>query len=327
MTKKVRFFYFSLSPIPAQTGFAARLRELASPRRFYHEDIAVKHWGTEMNAKQVWYLVVFDSLFLILVNGCRPERAIAQSPGEPPDAAMAGDILRATVTIDITGPFLDANGAPQSGSDADGRTVPLQATSRALGTIVSAGEGDFIVTTDHYDQLAAAYGIVTFTDYEGNQVELSLAAFRSLIRYQGNAVLILVAPPGLPTGLEPGDGDQIMPGNTLHVVYRQPDSGALSVVAAEVVHWTDCAAGGPSFHLHNLNGEVVEHGNSGGGVWYGGRLVGVIERSILVKPGTDEIIGSFATPGAPSDMSYATRLSPVRFPLLNRSQPIAARME
>lgn len=276
-----------------------------------------------MNAKQVWYVVVFDSLFLFLVNGCRPEQDVAQSTREWFDEAMAGDILRATIAIDITGPSLDANGEPRYGCDADGRTVPLQATSRALGTIVSAGEGDFIVTTDHYDQLAAPYGIVTFTDFNGNRIELSLAAFRSLIRYQGNTVLILVAPPGLPNGLEPGDGDQILPGSTLHIVYRHYETGLLSVVAAEVVHWTDCAVGGPSFHLHNLNGEVVEHGNSGGGVWYQGRLVGVVERSILVKPGTDEIIGSYATPGALSDHSYATRLSPVRMPLLNRGRPIA----
>jgi hypothetical protein len=174
---------------------------------------------------------LFLNLLLLLAAGCGSATTRALAPGEPADPALAARVLRSTVVIRITAPYLNENGERQYLVE-NGQEVPLNAISSALGTIVSAGEGTFIVTTDHFDQLAAPSAEVTFTDFSGNQIMLSLPAFRSLIRYQDNDIIILSAPPGLPEGAEPGDGDQSLPGNQVHVVHRQPATGELSVITA-----------------------------------------------------------------------------------------------
>lgn len=267
-------------------------------------------------------LIELASLALIplVAAGCEPATTIAMASPRVSDLAMADSILGSTLTIRIIAPHMDENGNRLYLSE-DGREVPLNAISSGLGTIVSAGEGTLIVTADHYEQLSASAADVTLTDMDGRVIMLSLDTFRQLIRYRDKNIMLLAAPPGLPAGVKPGDGDRVPPGSHVQVVHRQPATGELSVVEGVIEHWIDYR-GTPSYQLRNLNGELIEPGNSGGGVWFQGQLVGSIQRTILVDE-AGVILMSEAIPGSPSHLSYATRLSPMRIPLLNQGQPIA----
>jgi len=209
----------------------------------------------------------------------------------------AAAILQATVRIRLVAPYLDGRGDRVLMHDS-GRPRGLDAINNGLGTLV-AGEGyNLLVTHDHYSEIDTAVADAIVTDYSGREVTLPIAEFRKLIRYRNNGVMVLEAPAGLPPGAPLGDGTTVMPGSTVQIVHRQPETRALSVVEAVVETWIDYQ-GIPSYRLRNVSGEVVAPGNSGGGVWAGGRLVGDIHRTILAGPD-----------GAPSHRSYATRLAP-----------------
>jgi hypothetical protein len=277
------------------------------------------HFTDHMMRGLILFLIPI-AMSLLAMIGCTTRPTQAQTTLGIADQASAADILQSTVTIRIVAPHLDEHGRRLSVNE-NGRELPLNAISTGLGTIVTSGEGTLIITSDHFDQLDAPTADITIAGFNGQSVMLSLAAFQSLVRYQNNDVIILTAPPGLPTGVAPGDGDQVQPGTEVQVVRWHQVTNELSVVAATVEAWIDYQ-GNPSFQLRNLNGELIEPGNSGGGVWFQGRPVGSIHRTILVDD-SGKGLGSLATPGYPSHLSYATRLSPVRMSLLNQGLPIA----
>jgi hypothetical protein len=274
--------------------------------------------------KRLAFMLTPIAISLLAMVGCTIQPTQAQTAMGTGDRANAGYILQSTVIIQIVAPHLDENGRRLYLTE-NGRELPLNAISRGLGTIVTSGEGAFIVTSDHFDQLEAPTADITITSFNGQSVMLSLPAFQSLVRYQGHDTIVLTAPPGLPKGVTPGNGDQVQPGTEVQVVHWHQGTKELSVIAATVEAWIDYQ-GNPSFQLRNLNGKLIEPGNSGGGVWFQGRLVGSIHRTILVD-GSGKTIGSLATPGYPSHLSYATRLSPVRMSLLNQGLPIAEFIE
>jgi hypothetical protein len=277
------------------------------------------YYTGHMMRRLILFLAPIAISFLAMI-GCTTQPTQAQTAFGTVDRASAGEILQSTIIIQIVAPHVDEHGRRLSLTE-NGRELPLNAISTGLGTIVTSGEGALIITSDHFDQLEAPTADITITGFNGQSVMLSLSAFQSLIRYQNNDVIVLAAPPGLPTGVVPGDGDQVRPGTEVQVVHRHQGTNELSVVAATVQAWIDYQ-GNPSFQLRNLNGELIEPGNSGGGVWFQGRPVGSIHRTILVDD-SGKVIGSLATPGYPSHLSYATRLSPVRMSLLNQGLPIA----
>lgn len=216
----------------------------------------------------------------------------------------AAAILRATVRIRLVAPYLDERGNRVLMHD-NGRPMGLDAINHGLGTLVAVGGRTLIVTHDHYSEIDTAVADAMVTDYSGREVALPIGEFRKLIRYRNNGVMVLDAPAGLPPGAPLGDGVAIEPGRVVRLVHRQPETGALSVVDAVVETWIEYQ-GIPSYTLRNVNGEIVAPGNSGGGVWAEGRLVGGIHRTILTRGAADSDLP------APSHRSYATRLSLVQ---------------
>ncbi len=216
----------------------------------------------------------------------------------------AAAILRATVRIRLVAPYLDGRGNRVLMHDS-GRPMGLDAINHGLGTLVVVDGRTLVVTHDHYSEIDAAVAEAIVTDYSGREVALPIAEFRKLIRYRNNGIIVLEAPSGLPPGAPLGDGVAIEAGSVARLVHRDPATHALSVVEAVVETWITYQ-GIPSYTLRNVNGEVVAPGNSGGGVWAGGRLVGVIQRTILTADGAGDALP------APSHRSYALRLAQVQ---------------
>lgn len=264
------------------------------------------------------------TIFIVILLGlklttaaCRPAivRATALTPVE------TADILAATVVIQMVAPYVDEDGNRQF-AVIDDLPTPLNTMDTGLGTLVGTGDVTIVVTHDHWNLVAAPELEVRILDATGTILQiLSGDAFRSLIRYRDGRVMILNAPGSLASVRRAGNGDAVQPGSLVTVVYRDPLSGQLTVVPAAVEAQLDYKDV-PSFRLDNLQDQRIEPGNSGGGVWYEGQLIGVISHTILA-----EVLGSNGEVESKhaSDRSYAARLSAVRMPDLAYGQPIASR--
>jgi hypothetical protein len=254
-------------------------------------------------------LIFFLSIqlgILLLQPGC----AYSLLPA-PPAAALndASDeeILQATVTIRIQASAPDADGNPIY-LEANGRQTPLNLISGGLGTIVNYGHHQYIITHDHYAQLDAPVATVTITESSGTQIVLGIKEFHERIRYRNNGVVIFDAPPQIPGGAAFVNAETIQPDSLVQVVYRSKQTDDAVIIPAIVESRVDFQ-GIPCFRIRNLNGEVIEKGNSGGGVWYQGRLIGVIHRTITT-PETCTAPATVESPGQPTHCGLATRLSP-----------------
>jgi hypothetical protein len=221
------------------------------------------------------------------------EQALLRAATADTEAAA---ILRATVRIRLVAPYLDGRGNRVMMHDG-GRPMGLDAVNYGLGTLVAVNGRSLIVTHDHYSEIDTAVADAIVTDFSGREVAMPIADFRKLIRYHNNGIIVLEAPAGLPPGALPGDGAVAQPGSAVRLVHREATSDTLAVVEAVVETWIDYR-GVPSYTLRNVAGQIVTPGNSGGGVWAAGRLVGSIHSTILAGPD-----------GAPSHRSYATRLA------------------
>jgi len=133
----------------------------------------------------------------------------------------------------------------------------LEAEARGLGTLVQMGDQVVVVTHDHWGELLDT--AVTAQFYNANGVllaEISGADFRNLLHYRDQS------------------------GNEM-----------VEVVAANVISVTE-REGVPAYLLQTADGTPVLPGDSGGGVWSDGQLVGNLWRNrateTVVMVGSEE---------------------------------------
>lgn len=150
--------------------------------------------------------------------------------------------------------------------------------ARGLGTRVRDGGRSLIVTHDHWGEALLAAEFIHFFDTD-NQLLLEISGdlFRNLILYRDSGTMVLTAPNRLPGIAEFGDPAQVTAGQTLTVLHQdagaRPEQAVVSTHGV-VVEQVAPFAGQSSYNLRGLNGEKVGHGDSGGGIWHNGLLVG-----------------------------------------------------
>jgi hypothetical protein len=203
-------------------------------------------------------------------------RTVLAGRGEVDDSTRQ-QMLAATVQIVLLAPVVDEAGQPVITNNGGDLQMQYQ-VGEGLGTLVNTGNELVIVTHDHWSLLDAGLAKARF--YSADDVllaELSGAEFLGLIRSRDGGTLVLNAPAALlASGLVPaalGDSDTAGWGDLVAVVYRQPGTGELSVKQMAVTSVEDYQTR-PSYALQSAEGTVVVPGNSGGGVWQDGRLVG-----------------------------------------------------
>jgi hypothetical protein len=205
--------------------------------------------------------LLFGALVILAtgtVFGYRQDSVIAPRLAEADEAAM----LAATLQITMF------EHAPQAGGTKRG--------SRGLGTLVAHGNDILIVTHDHWVHRTPKLHEVELRDARGELLlTLEAAAFHTLVVYSDGGTMILRAPGGL-RGLVPVElGAANAATETVWVMRRAlaPDRNTLEIAAATVVLPKDVAF--PArMQLQSLDGSGVLPGDSGGGVWVNGRLVG-----------------------------------------------------
>lgn len=202
------------------------------------------------------------------------------------DPQTAQDMLDVTVSIQLLAP----NPAKP------GRWL----MARGTGTLVAHAGRNLIITHDHWGELLEWATVVRFLDAANEPlIELGGAAFRSLIRYQDGGTMLLAVPEGLiPDELTPaserrgrpalttaelGDGRLVTAGDTVTVSYHNPQQENRLSVFEATVESVESGATSPVLILRSVDGQVVIPGDSGGGVWVDGKLVGNLWSRVLVQ--------------------------------------------
>jgi hypothetical protein len=191
------------------------------------------------------------------------------------DAATKQHILSATVRIVFYAPLLDKNGQPQIVKAKEQQEAQYVAfkSKDGLGTMVNMNGETVIVTHDHWtfqDKLKMA----RFYDAGGVLLEeMDSDEFHQLIRYRDGGTMILALPTQLEAPAVIGNARIVQPEDVVLIAYKTPKSSRLDVLEMRVTNVYK-HHGRNVFALVSPDGEVVNHGNSGGGVWYRGKLVG-----------------------------------------------------
>jgi len=146
---------------------------------------------------------------------------------------------------------------------------------RGLGTVVSY-KGERLVVTHNHWTLLRNLDRVEFSNAKGQLLMvLDKREFKHMILYTYPGTLILKAPAGfksLTVELEAMADTKV--GEMVAVVYRKPsDRRQLDIFQAKIqaiVSFEKDSA----YQLVASNGENLNHGDSGGGIWLDGRFVG-----------------------------------------------------
>jgi hypothetical protein len=191
------------------------------------------------------------------------------------DRATQARILSATVQIRLFAP--DASAKPV------GNVYPY-VMSQGLGTLVRSGDTYHIITHNHWSVLEQV-DFVKFYDASFKLLlEISGAAFKDLILQQDAGAMILQTPPELMNKLGPptgafqeanlAEGLKLEAGDQVLVVHQKPGQEDEVAVLPAVIEKRVNFRGLPAFRLHAADGSALIPGDSGGGVWYDGHLVG-----------------------------------------------------
>jgi hypothetical protein len=188
----------------------------------------------------------------------------------------------------------------------DGQKQTTYEGGTGLGTVVQIESGTVIITHDHWRLLFEPKAFVEFTNSAGELLlTMSGPEVTSLIRYRDGGTIILNAPQEVVSGLQPvvaGTDIEISRRDTVLIVYRHSDGTDKLSVQAMTVTETKDADGTRIFEMRSQDGKIVTTGNSGGGVWQDGRLVGNMWSTVLEQQ-TD---GSGET--VPTNLSLAAEL-------------------
>ncbi len=223
--------------------------------------------------------LLFISLVIVLI-GCalgftKFQKTVPTAPYAIDENAQR-QILAATVRISLFAPITDAQGNPQYVT-VNGQTAVQYTVGEGLGTLTRSGQDVVIVTHDHWTLLTPNLHKVQFHNVANELLlELSGQAFQQSIRYRDGGTMVLSAPRKLISRLTPaglGDGTAVQNNNVVLIAFRQPYTGNISVTAMRVEK-VSSYEGQSVYRMTSLHGESIVGGNSGGGVWADGQLVG-----------------------------------------------------
>ncbi len=225
-------------------------------------------------------LVLISLLMGLLTVSCA---SLLSGAGLPALASEAhnGDLpLKTTVLITMYG-FIPAQ-------EQDAGILSMMAESaraKSLGTLVIYEGQRLIVTHDHSSLANEKLELVQFHDARQELVaQITGSEFIDLILYRDGGTLVLRAPASLDSQVNAvlwQDTPSIGPGAIVQVVHRNNDEqGGIGVMEASV-DAVETTSGAPTFVLRSLEGHVIAGGDSGGGIWHQGHLVGNMWRAIV----------------------------------------------
>lgn len=236
-----------------------------------------------------FYILSLLIFVAILLGGCSLNSQTAAAEPAFIEESVHQQILNATVQIKLIAPLTDAAGKAVV-AESNGEWRVQNAVAAGLGTLVKENGQIVIVTHDHWGDLLLKAERVEFKNADGDLVaEINGVFLRNLIRYRDNGTLLLQAPqeltPLFGRAVEKGDSRAIDTGKEVFLTRHQAGDNRVEVVLAQV---TAVAATSniPTYDLISLDGSPIIKGDSGGGVWSGGELVGNMWWTVLEETQT-----------------------------------------
>jgi hypothetical protein len=188
------------------------------------------------------------------------------------DPTIKAEILNSTVQISMYAP-LPADQSDEGHTDCGYKSYVM---AKGFGTMVLWQGQSVIVTHNHWGKMLEDAEYVKIQDAYGNfMIKIAIDEFTSLIRYSDPGTLVLDMPAGIATtGAEFGFVNQMATDDIVYVVRQDPeDSEKADVLQARVLNMKDYK-GLTVVKLAILDNAILVPGDSGGGIWMNGRLVG-----------------------------------------------------
>lgn len=153
--------------------------------------------------------------------------------------------------------------------------------AEGLGTVVQENGRFYLITHDHWSQLAANLGDVQFRDATGTLLaEMSLYDFKGLILSRNGGIMIVAAPDALQKSAMIVTNARVTEDDDLWLVHRYEGR----VIASQVQKVAADVKNGVG--VWRLQGQTVVSGDSGGGVWENGRLVATTWTAVMMESQT-----------------------------------------
>ncbi len=231
-------------------------------------------------------LIVFSALFSIGCGSPEEGTGTAMNPGAPAafnmDDPVTAAIFQATVQITQfkQGALLAPAAVEKTGLAAHSVYAEVD-VAYGLGTLVASNGEVLLITHDHWPDYRGIErpDAVQFHDRDGRLLlEMSGDIFSRHVLFRDSGTLIIQPPQELLSGaLVPaplGHIGRVAEGHLVTVVRRLPGAPSRLDLIQARVEGVDRTTGLPQIELRSLNGETIEPGDSGGGIWLEGAYVG-----------------------------------------------------
>jgi hypothetical protein len=183
-----------------------------------------------------------------------------------------------------------------------------------MGSLIRLNGENLLVTHNHWGNLLQDLSIVEFRNADNQMIKPVYGyEFKQWVVYQEAGTLVLKLPGGLFDSSAPirmAAIPQIAPGETVDVIYRENPAREKATLLQAVIEQVITYKGLPAYRLRSLNGQPIQPGDSGGGIWYKGALVGNNWVTLMEASGSvTEISGEVEKENLNfTDLSYAAVL-------------------
>jgi hypothetical protein len=169
---------------------------------------------------------------------------------------------------------------------------------KGIGTLLAYQGETLLISHDHWSYFTSTVDpwthaistvvpdLVQFHDADGRfLLEMTGYAFSQLMLFHDGGTLIMFAPQSLTLQLSStatlGHIASLQTGDIVYVAHRQANHNDTVVLMAAEVLAIEFRNNIPLLSLRSLNGQTIEPGDSGGGVWLDGRFVGNLWTTVI----------------------------------------------
>jgi hypothetical protein len=181
------------------------------------------------------------------------------------------------------------------------------ALGSGMATLVAYQGENYLVTHNHWGELLQDMTIVGLRDADNHMImPMYGSEFNRLIVYQDPGTLVLHAPAPLADVLKPASlvcAADLLKGDIVQLVVLDAPIWGKAAIHDASVEETQAYKGEPIFKLHRLDNQPIHPGDSGGGVWFAGKLVA--NNWVVLATYTEEDASGNPANEVLTDLSYA----------------------
>ena len=209
------------------------------------------------------------------------------------DEATQQTVLNATIKISFFAPKVDESGQPVV-NVVNGERQVVYTGGTGLGTVVNQNGQIIIVTHDHWKLIDNPQAIVELANAQGDLLlTMNGPEFSALVSYRDGGTTIVNMPASIAGHFAPANSNSAAAmerNDVLVIAYRNEDDSVS--VEATVVSEINEFDGKELVEMTSVDGEIVNKGNSGGGVFVNGQLVANMWATVQVQDNDSDDVRS-----------------------------------